>query len=302
MTNMRLITALFQTTADGILITGPDRVIQYVNPAFSGITGYTANEVLGKDPRCLKSGKHDTQFYANLWKSIAVNGYWRGEIYDRNKKGEIYKVWTTISAIHNGNKEITNYLGTFSEFPQRQRNLEQARYQAAGYDMLTGLPKRSLFRDRLHTTHAIAKRHANRFALLILKLDSFKPVNDIFGYATGDELLRETADRLRKRVREVDTVARFGGDVFAVIVSDVNEIQDIFHIARNILKWLQVPFSLGEHTVTVSACIGVAVYPDDSIDIDHLLKQASMAGRRARTLGKGRLCFHNRQWENMLDI
>ncbi|MDY6994867.1 MAG: diguanylate cyclase, partial [Pseudomonadota bacterium] len=289
--NLRLTATVFETTADGIFVTDLNKKILRVNPAFCKITGYSAEEVYGKKTTCLSSGRHDEHFYQQMWQSIETTGHWQGEIWNRKKTGEVYVAWLSISAITDEHNQATQYMAVLTDISCLQEDIENVRY-LANYDSLTQLPNRSLFHDNLLRAQAWAKRHHNAFALLFIDLDGFKPVNDTLGHAVGDQLLQAVAQRLQDCVRETDTVARLGGDEFTVILKNIRKKQDAVRVVEIIVRTLQQPFKINGHAVTISASIGIAVYPYDDTDVDKLLTYADAAMYEAKEAGKGVFKFY----------
>ena len=289
--HLRLTAMIFETSANAIFVTDAKNKIQRVNPAFSKITGYSLQEVYGKKTSCLSSGQHNQQFYEDMWKDIKDTGHWQGEIWNRRKNGEIYVAWLSISVITNENNIPIQYMAILTDISSLQEEIENVRY-LANYDSLTRLPNRMLFHDNLLQAQDRAKQNNRLFALLFIDLDGFKPVNDNLGHAIGDQLLQGVARRLQKCVRETDTVARLGGDEFTIILNDIKKNQDAAKVATDIVQRLQQPFQLGKHQVTISASIGISVYPYDSQEIDSLIKHADMAMYEAKHAGKGRYCFY----------
>lgn len=289
--DLRLTSAIFETTADGIFVTDLHNYIQRVNPAFTRITGYTPEEVLGKKTNTLSSGRHNKQFYEHIWKTIEKTGHWQGEIWNRRKNGEIYVAWLSISVITNHLSEPLQYMAVLSDISRLQQDIEKMRY-LANYDSLTQLPNRMLFNDNLLQAQHRALRHHCSLAVLFIDLDNFKPVNDNFGHAIGDLLLQQVAERLQDCIRETDTVARFGGDEFTILLNNIYELNEAAEIAKRITYALQQAFQLDEHTVTISASIGIAIYPDQEDKIDSLLRKADQAMYQAKDEGKGTFCFY----------
>jgi diguanylate cyclase (GGDEF)-like protein/PAS domain S-box-containing protein len=288
---MRLIEAILQHCSDGIVVTDLGTKVQYVNPAFTRISGYTPKEMVGRTPAKLKSGRYAREFYREMWEAVKTQGGWHGKIWNRRKNGALYVAWLTITTITNADKQPCNYLGVFREQPFEDDSAEP--FNGATHDPLTGLPNRILLESKMTTAIALARRNSSRVAVLYLDLKDFRPVNELLGHPMGDRLLQEVADRINARVREFDTVCRLEADRFIVVITDVKQLEDISFVARNILRWLEMPFSLDSHTVAVSPSIGIALYPDDHSDILGLLVSAQQAMQRARTAGKGRMCFYN---------
>ncbi len=290
--HLRLTAAMFESTIDGVLVTDLENRIQRVNPAFTKITGYTAQEVLGQKTNFLSSGRHSKEFYQEMWQRIAETKHWQGEIWNRKKNGEIYVAWLSISAITNQEQQVVQYMAILTDISQLQADIENVRY-LANYDSLTRLPNRLLFHDELVQTQAWANRHNNQFALLFLDLDGFKPVNDTLGHAVGDQLLQGVAERLKSCVRDTDIVARLGGDEFTIILKNLRQLSDASRVACDLIQLLRQPFLIDGHPVTISASIGITVYPYDSHDINSLLKYADSAMYQAKAAGKGRYYFYH---------
>jgi diguanylate cyclase (GGDEF)-like protein/PAS domain S-box-containing protein len=289
--HLRLTATIFETSANGIMVTNVHKKIQRVNPAFSKITGYSLEEVRGKPTHYLASGQHDKQFYKKMWDSIKNTGHWQGEIWNRKKNGEIYVAWLSISALTNENGEPVQYMAMLTDISSLQEDIEHVRY-LANYDSLTRLPNRLLFHDNLLQAKGWAHQDNRLFALLFIDLDRFKPVNDNLGHAIGDQLLQGVAKRLQTCVRETDTVARLGGDEFTIILNNIKKTQDAAKVATDIVQCLQQPFQLAKNTVAISASIGISVYPYDSKDVDILVKYADSAMYKAKHAGKGCYCFY----------
>ena len=266
------------------MITDAGSRIVYVNRSFTKVTGYTLKDVAGKTPRMLHSGRQAAGFYARMWKDLASSGRWQGEIWNRRKNGEIYPEWLSITAVRSRTGKVENYLAIFSDITLRKRE-ERELYDLVTHDPLTGLPNRSFFGEQFRQATARAKRAGRLVALLYLDLDRFKPVNDRLGHECGDQLLRTAARRLRGMVRAEDTVARLGGDEFAVILERLSRPRDAAPTARKLLRALNRPFRLEGHKASVTASVGIAVYPLDGDNVDILLKRADRAMYRAK---KGR--------------
>ncbi len=285
------IAAIAFESQDGMVITDAQANILRVNRAFTRITGYSAEEVIGKNPGILNSGRQDSGFYQSMWKSIRDAGHWSGEIWNRKKNGEIYLEQLTIAVVKDDDGKITNFVGSLTDVTERKRSQEKIQ-QLAYYDQLTGLPNRQLFRDRLEQD--VRRMHRNRtsLALLLIDLDRFKEVNDALGHDKGDRLLVEAARRIRRLVRETDTFARLGGDEFAIVLPDYGENSGIDRVVQSVLQELEIPFDLGEGSVGhISCSIGVALYPHDAQNIEDLLKHADQAMYAAKEAGRNRFCY-----------
>ena len=279
---------LYETTTEGVLITGPDANIVSTNKAFTVITGYTQNEVLGKNPRILSSGKHDKEFYKSLWSTLASKGNWKGEVVNRRKDGGIYTEWLRISAVRDERGDITNYVAIISDITSKKLSEEEL-HRRAHHDPLTGLSNRLSFNERLDQDLARARRNKNMLALLYIDLDKFKPINDTYSHQVGDLVLREVANRLQSVVREIDTVARIGGDEFVVILSEIDTADHIDIVVAKIRKRLSDPFEYQGNMLQVGASIGISVFPDDAVDSQQLLATADAAMYRE----KGHLPRHS---------
>jgi diguanylate cyclase (GGDEF)-like protein/PAS domain S-box-containing protein len=278
----RLASKVMETSLESIAITDAKNRIQYVNPAFCEITGYSLNEVLGKNPNMLASGRHDGPFYQAMWESINKGGSWQGEIWDRRKDGTLYLKWLSITAIENSAGETTHYVGIASDITERKQTEERLK-DLAHHDQLTGLPNRQLFNDRLEHAVIQAARKGSRIALLFIDLDRFKSVNDTHGHDVGDKLLVEVANRIHGKVREGDTVARLGGDEFTLILPDINEVANAVHIAHELMKSIDQPVIIEGHDCSVGASIGIAFYPEDGTSTSVLLRHADIAMYRAKS-------------------
>lgn len=272
---------LYETTTEGVLITDPAVKIVAVNEAFTTITGYSQDEVLGKSPSILSSGAHDRAFYSGLWSTLSKHGNWEGEVVNRRKDGGIYIEWLRISAIRDEKGNVANYVAIFSDITSRKLSEEELR-RRAHHDPLTGLNNRLSFNERLDQNLARARRVGCRVALLYIDLDKFKPINDTYSHQAGDAVLREVAGRLLDAVRETDTVSRVGGDEFVVILAEIDTVEHAGRVAENILEKLLEPFEYEGHTLEVGASIGISVYPDDASDGKALLAMADAAMYRTK--------------------
>ncbi len=277
---------VFDTVHEGIMITDVDNRIEIVNPAFTKITGYTAEEIRGKNPNILSSGLQDTEFYADMWQALNEKGHWEGELWNRNKMGKMYAETAFISKVFDEQGNVQRHIAVFGDVTERKKAEEKIYYQA-NYDTLTGLPNRQLFNERLHLTLATAKRNKSKLALLFIDLDHFKEVNDSAGHHTGDRLLIQVAKRLKVCVRDSDTLARLGGDEFTIILNNIDNNQHIECVADKILSLLEKPFVLpGNITAVVSASIGIAVYPNDGKNDADLIRHADTAMYGVKSSGK----------------
>ena len=273
---LRQSAAVFANTSEGMTVTDLAGNILEVNQAFSDITGYRRDEVLGQNPRLLQSGRHGPEFYQAMWTTLREAGHWRGEVWNRRKNGEVYPEWLTLSTVYDEAGEPCNYIGVFADISSIKRSEEQLEY-LAHHDPLTGLPNRLLFHARLEHAMEQTRRDATTLAVLFLDLDRFKSVNDLSGQAVGDRLLKEVAERLRGCVRLDDTIARIGGDEFVILLEHVGEPENAGAVARKILQGFGEPFQIEDRTQYLSASIGISIYPGDGEDVASLMRNADTA-------------------------
>jgi diguanylate cyclase (GGDEF)-like protein/PAS domain S-box-containing protein len=285
--SLQLAERVIESSFEGIVITDENVRIEFVNPAFTQLTGYTREEVIGRTPQILSSGRHDAQFYQRMWQSLKNHGYWRGEIWNRRKSGELYLELLTITAISDDNNRVTHYAALFTDITQDRHNEEQIR-QLAYYDALTGVPNRRLLEDRLD--HAI--RHAHRTGLLLavifIDLDEFKKVNDSLGHSVGDELLLQFTNRVRGCLREDDTLARLGGDEFIVLLPEMANTEHVLAVADRIIDTGSRPYEVQGHTLNVGCSLGISLYPDDGKTVGELINGADVAMYRSKRDGRNR--------------
>ena len=291
---LRVAAVAFETH-EAILITDVNGNIIRVNQAFQDITGYSAEEVLGKNPRILSSGRQDKKFYEDMWQQLLSNGSWTGEIWDRRKSGQIYPKWLTITAVKDESGKTTEYVAIFSDITARKEAEDEIR-NLAFYDALTRLPNRRLLMDRIRLALSVSARTLNYGAVLFLDMDKFKTLNDTLGHDFGDMLLIEVAARIRSCVREVDTVARLGGDEFVVLLDEVADSaegasQTVAQIAEKIRASLCVPYQLKSNEHHSSPSIGVCLYRGNEDSVDILLKHADMAMYQAKESGRNAVRF-----------
>lgn len=291
---LKLSARVFEDSGECIVITDRDERIVSVNKAFTEVTGYSAEEVLGKTPRVMHSGRQDREFYRRMWQTLGDTGYWCGEIWDRRKNGEQYPKWLSISAVKDANNVVTHYTGIFSDITERKKAEAQIEFLAY-HDALTKLPNRLLVREHLEMAMTHAERARNKAAVLFLDLDNFKTINDSFGHAVGDALLIEVAKRLGECTRDADTISRQGGDEFLIVLSNVADTEAITLVAEKILEQLEENFKIGSHEISTSLSLGISVYPDDSEDIDTLLQLADTAMYHAKAAGRNAYRFYTEQ-------
>lgn len=297
---LRLAASVFTNTREGILITDREGKIIEVNDAFTHITGYSREESIGQNPSLLKSGLHDVEFYAALWKSLKGKGYWSGEIHNRKKSGEIYTELLTITSVKDDSPEPLRYVGLFSDITllkEHQRHLEHI----AHYDALTGLPNRVLLADRMHQAMVQAERRGQQLAVAYIDLDGFKVVNDSYGHDAGDQLLMAVSNHMKHSLREGDTLARLGGDEFVAVLLDLPDLETAGLVLGRFLQSINQPTIVNNTQVQVSASIGVTFYPQESeIDADQLLRQADQAMYQAKLSGRNRYQVFDRQQDSSM--
>jgi diguanylate cyclase (GGDEF)-like protein/PAS domain S-box-containing protein len=290
---LQLAATVFESTAEGVLITDTRQRINAVNRAFSEITGYSDFEALGETPRLLASGIHDSAFYAAMWHQLTAEGHWQGEISNRRKNGEVYPSWLTISAVRNRDKLITHFVAVFADISSLKQAQARLDYQAH-HDPLTGLPNRTLFESRLHGALLHSKEAQSLGAVLFLDLDRFKHINDSLGHPVGDLLLKSIALRLKENLRDIDTVARLGGDEFIILLPGLQHAGDAQAVATKLLSSFAAPFQAGEHEFFMSTSIGSALFPTDGADVATLIKNADAAMYRSKAKGRNRVEHYTR--------
>ncbi len=284
---LRLAASVFTAAHEGIMITDTQGTIVEVNETFSRITGYLRKEVLGRNPRLLKSGQHAQVYYENLWHALRKQGHWSGELWNRRKNGELYAQLANISAVHNSQGQIEHYVALFTDITPIKEHQKQLEH-IAHFDALSGLPNRVLLADRLRTALLQAQRRGQMLALAYLDLDGFKAINDSFGHHTGDELLIVLSQRMQQTLRAGDTLARLGGDEFVVVLVDLEAASDAEPVLQRLLAAVAEPVPLRGRFFTVSASIGVTAFPQDDGDADQLLRHADQAMYVAKQMGKNR--------------
>ncbi|MFZ2541136.1 MAG: EAL domain-containing protein [Gallionella sp.] len=301
---MRIAAVTFETQ-EAILITDPETKILRVNQAFQDMTGYSAAELVGQNPRILKSGRHDAAFYQAMWSDLLSTGKWSGEIWDRRKNGEIYPKLMTITAVHDDNRRVTHYVAASRDISNRKKS-EQEIHRLAFYDSLTQLPNRRLLLDRLQQAVAASMRNGRHGALLFLDLDHFKTINDTQGHVMGDRLLIEVARRLQTCVREGDSVARLGGDEFVVVLEGLssNEHEAASQtelISEKVRSELGQPYVLKDFECLSTASIGISLFCGHLESAEDLLMHADVAMYQAKSAGRDAIRFFDPAMQTALE-
>lgn len=279
--NLRVSATLFEHATDAIMITDANGKIEAVNPAFTRMTGYPSSAAIGQPANLLRSGFHDNDFHKSMWQKVLAEGTWEGEIVNRRANGELFPVWLSITTIRNDDGKITRMVGVFNDVASQQSSRRQL-IHLAHHDALTGLPNRLLFGARAQHSLERCVREESRLAILFIDLDNFKPVNDLLGHKIGDRVLCETATQLRNVLRGEDTVARFGGDEFIVLVERADNLQDAHRVAQKLLDVFPIQAKVGTVDIRISASIGISLYPEDGRTVDELIDAADKAMYRAK--------------------
>ena len=292
--DQRRAAAVIESTRDGVMITDLGPRIVSVNPAFTRITGYPEEEAVGRNPRFLQSGRHGPEFFRALWKSLEEVGYWRGEIWNRRRDGEAFPQWLSISRVLDEHGRPTHYTAVITDISELKRTEERLKH-VAHHDPLTDLPNRVLGQLRLEQAIAGARRNRSLVAVLFLDLDQFKTINDSLGHPMGDRLLVDVAQRLSRRVRDQDTLARFGGDEFLLILEQLRDPQAAGQLADALLKLLEEPFTITGRELYVSASIGISVFPGDGDSVTELIQHADTAMYQAKELSRNTYRFYTEE-------
>ena len=274
--NTELAARVFEASTEGIVVTDRHGAIMLVNPAFENITGYHAEEVLGRNPRLLASGMQTREFYAEMWRALETDGLWAGEITNRRKSGALYTEWLAISSIRDAHGQAVQYVAVFTDISERKAHEDRVRYLSE-HDFLTGLHNRAGFHALCALAVEDAKQHEHRLAILFIDLDRFKLVNDTFGHATGDELLKAVTARIRQAMAPGVTLARQGGDEFLVLLPQLAQAGEAAQVADRLIEALAEPFDVQSHVLRVSASLGIAVYPEDGTEANALIRSADAA-------------------------
>ena len=294
---LRLYANMFKFSGEAMLVTNKNNQILKVNQAFTELTGYSPNDVIGKDPRILASEKTEHSIYREMWESLNNRDFWQGELWDRRKDGSSYPKWVSISAIRNKPGEhIVNYVASFTDITELKAQEARLNHMAH-HDALTGLPNRSSMTERLSQALHQAHRNRLRVAVMLLDLDNFKIINDTLGHHVGDEILKSVSLRLLESVRESDVVSRLGGDEFVIILPEIDGPSDAAKVADKLLKLIGQPYHIEGNVLTTSPSIGICIYPDDALEAKDLLRDADLAMYHAKSCGRGNYQFFAQQMQ-----
>ncbi|MBV8649011.1 EAL domain-containing protein [Paludibacterium sp.] len=288
---MQLAAKVFENTTEGIMITDGDLRIRIVNRAFSDITGYSQQEVLGQKPSILSSGRHENAFYTQMWQQLGSQGFWQGEIWNRRKNGEIYPEWLAINVVKSALGELTHYVAIFSDQSERRAADERIQF-LAHFDVLTGLPNRAQLQDRTELAITAAGRDNLHLALLLLDLDRFKTINESLGHSAGDTLLQVAADRIKSVLAPGQMVARQGGDEFIIMLPAIVDPGEAAVVAERIIHAFAPPVDLHNHSISITPSIGISIYPEDGHDFDMLVRNADAAMYHAKSFGRNSFKFY----------
>ncbi len=290
--SLQMANALIEASVDGIMVTCEKGIIHSVNTAFTQLTGYEKEDVVGKFAKILNSGRQSKSFYQEMWQSIMAVGRWQGEIWNRRKNGETYPEWLTITKIQDPASDSTMYAGIFSDITDRKKS-ELLIKNLAYYDPLTKLPNRQLLFDRLDTALVNAHKKQCLMAVLFIDLDHFKRINDSLGHSVGDKVLCEVSQRIAQCISETDTLARIGGDEFVILLHEVADQDDVYRVAQQVVESLNSPLQICERELFLTTSVGCSIYPQDGQSREELLKNSDTAMYRAKSNGRNRFCFYS---------
>lgn len=286
--SLALLQRAFENSSESFMIADGDGHILNINPAFTKVTGYTFEEVIGQNPRILRSGQHGEDFYSEMWDAINNDGLWQGEIWNKRKNGEIYPEWLTICRIGDETNQLTHHIAVFTDITVHKK-MEQSLHQMANFDVLTGLPNREFLYEQMNSAFVRVNSRNGKLALVFFDLDRFKHVNETFGHKIGDELLQVVAERISSCVQPGDTVCRLGGDEFIILLESLNSDEEVSQIANRILTAIAKPFRIQDYEMHMTASLGICMYPDDGADRMLLMKNADTALYKA--IESGGNCF-----------
>jgi len=290
MKQLKMASLVFENSSEASMVFNSDDIILAVNPAFTRITGYSEDEIIGKNRCILHSKKHAEKFYQTKTKTLNAIGRWQGELWGKHKDGRFYAQWMTISTIYDADGNVEKRIALFSDITEKKKS-EEIIWQQANFDSLTGLPNRRMFFDRLKQETKRTRRDHQKLAVMLIDLDNFKEINDAYGHDQGDLLLIEVTKRIQQCIRQSDTLARLGGDEFTIVVTEVKNERSLEQIAQQIIESLQPAISLNDHIAYITASIGITVFPDDDENVDRLLKHADQAMYQAKGNGKNSFSY-----------
>ncbi|MFA7606266.1 MAG: EAL domain-containing protein [Rhodocyclaceae bacterium] len=296
---LRLMSRVFFNSGEAILITDARNRILAVNREFIKLTGYTQEEVLGRNPHMLSAGNTPPEVYDEMWAALATSDHWQGELWDRRKSGEPYPKRLSISVVRDSEGRITNYIGAFEDITERKAAEDKISY-LAHHDALTGLPNRFSLHERIEQMMAFARRLDDCLAVMLINLDRFKTINDTLGHNVGDQLLIQVAKRLKRSVRDSDIVARLGGDEFVVVLTGVEAAEAVAEIAAMIVRQIATPYDIGGHELHTSPSVGICFYPQDAEATEELIKNADIAMYHAKAMGRSNYQFFTQQMRTMV--
>ncbi|MDO9048362.1 MAG: EAL domain-containing protein [Methylobacter sp.] len=299
------IAAIAIESQEGIMITDANKRIVRVNRAFTRLTGYSAEEVIGKTPTLLKSGRHNKAFYQTMWEKLIPEKHWQGEVWDRRKNGEIYPKWLTITAVTDPAGQVTHYVGAFTDLSEH-KDAEAAIHRLAFYDPLTDLPNRRLLNEHLELAMTVSAHNRHYAAIMMIDLDNFKAINDTKGHGIGDQLLVEVAQRLKACVRQGDTLARLGGDEFVIMLENLSMEVDkaatqAQGVGEKVLKAINQPYLLGGHKHHSSASVGISLFTNHEATSEEILKRADAAMYLAKNAGRNTMRFFDPDMHALLE-
>jgi diguanylate cyclase (GGDEF)-like protein/PAS domain S-box-containing protein len=292
--NLRQAAAVFDATQEGVLVTDAQMRISHLNPAFTRITGYTLDEIIGRSPQLLKSGRHDRAFYQRMWYELAHDGSWSGEIWNRRKNGEIYPQWQCIRAIHDEQGVLSHYVAVFSDISLLKASQQELDH-LAHHDPLSNLPNRLLFSERVARAVEHSHREQRCGAVLLIDLDHFKHVNESLGHNAGDELLKSASARLQSQLNGDMTLARLGGDEFGLLCEHCPQPEQAANLAEQLLNALRQPFSVGEQELFIGASIGISLFPIDAQSVEQVMRNADSALFKAKSSGRATYAFYSQE-------
>ena len=293
---LQILTTVFSNTVEGIVVTDASGIIRRVNPAFTAITGYASDEVLGKNPRILKSDRHDDEFYRAFWEALITTGKWEGEIWNRRKSGEVYPEWMSVAAVYNEEGVVTDYISVFNDLSEVRFKNAKVELRA-DYDQLTGLSNRRGFYSRMKEELKRLNREERFLVIMVLNLNRFRNINNSLGHAAGDSVLQQVGARLAKYLGTVDRASRMGGDNFHIFLNDIRSVEEVGQRAAEILSLFNEPVEVSGNKILLSAGLGIAVFPDDGRKAETLIQKADMAMIKAKEVGISAFSFFTPELE-----